>query len=157
MDDRSPFDRLRLFLTDPVRIRRPAEVVGTLLAVASGIGFATLDGGAQAFVLGLSWLAMVPAALLYGWGLSFFLEYGRGLRRAVLELVGGALVALLACTLLAYADMDGGTLATVVGLVSGTLLYLAIFRTLGAGVGLGLGRGSGYLGGRIQDIDDEGW
>lgn len=156
MDDFSSRSGLLRKLTDPVNVRRPAEVAGLVLSVASGIGFAALEGGAQALVLGACWLAMVPAALLYGWGLSFFIEHGRGLRRAILELIGGGLMALVSCGVLAYAG-GGGALETIIGLVSGTLLYLAIFRTLGSGVGLGLGRGAGYLGHRIQQMDDEGW
>ena len=125
------------------------------MALLSSLSLALLDGGAQALILGLSWLLILPASLLRGWGMAFFIEYGKGVRRALIELVGGALLALLACALLSYGG--GGSARRVFMIIFGLAMYVAVFGSLAAGVGLGLGRGGDYMARKIQDVDDEGW
>ena len=155
MDDRTPFRQLALRLRDPIHVKGPATVAGLILALVSGLALAYLDGGVQAAVLGLCWLLIVPASILRGWGMAFFIEHGRGVRRALLELIGGGLFALVACALL---SIDGNGVGGAVSIfIFGLVLYGAIFGSLAAGVGLGIGRGGDYMARRIQEADDEGW
>jgi hypothetical protein len=155
MDDGAPGGGLSQLLRDPVRVRKPANLTGLILAALSSLSFVFLDDGAQELALGICWLMMFPVALLHGWATAFFLEHGIGVRRAAAELVVGTLIALTACALLTF--RGEGTSGLVVELASSLALYAAVFRALSAGVGLGVGRGAGYLGKRVQDVDDAGW
>lgn len=155
MDDRRSSILSRIGLDDPVSARRPANIVGLLLAITSGLSLAFLDGASQALVLAAAWLLLIPTALLLGWASAFFIEHGVGVRRAVAELCAGALAALGACALLSV--QPDGILASTIVAVAGAILYGSVFRSLAAGVALGLGRGAQYLARRIQNVDDEGW
>lgn len=155
MDDWTPPRRSRLGLSDPVRARRPANIIGLSLAIVSAVSLAFFDGGVQALALGISWLLLIPTALLLGWATAFFVEHGVGVRRAVAELCVGVLAALGACVTLSV--RDGGGAGTIVTLLAGFVLYGAVFRALASGLALGIGRGGQYLGQRIQHVDDDGW
>ena len=155
MDERFDLSQLMGRFSDPVRVSGPATIVGLGLAVLSSLSLALLDGGAQALALGICWLLIVPASLLRGWGMAFFLEHGRGRRRALVELVVGALVALVACAFLSF--RSGTATGTVYMIIFGLALYVAVFGSLAAGVGIGLGRGGDYMARKIQEVDDESW
>ncbi len=155
MDEPGYSESRRQRFLDPVRVRRPAAVAGFVLACVSGLGLALLEGSIQSALLGAAWLAIVPAAALLGWGNAFFLEHGVGARRAWLELIAGALVALFGCALLGL-DADGLG-RRIVAVAIGTVSYLALFRALAAGIGLAVGRGAGYMGKQLQGLDDTDW
>jgi hypothetical protein len=155
MDDSNSGLLSRLRLTDPVRARRPANVVGLVLAFASGLSLAFLDGGSRALVLAVAWLLLIPTALVLGWAAAFFIEHGVGVRRAVAELCAGSLAGIGSCALLSVQPDD--VVTTIVVALAGIILYGSVFRALAAGVALGLGRGGQYLARRIQSVDDDGW
>ena len=155
MEDQPARSGPRRFLKDPLHVYRPASLAGLALAVGSGLSLAWLEGGAQALALGMCWLGLLPLALLHGWGRALFIEHGVGIRRALGECVAGWLLALSACAAL---SLDGaGMGGTLVTLLLGLALYLAVFRALSAGAGLLLGRGVGYMSRRLQGMEDDSW
>jgi hypothetical protein len=154
-EERGPLAR---WLGDPVRVRRPAALAGYGLAALSGATFYLIGSGWPALCYGLTWLAMPFVAGVLGYAMAFFIGHGRGVRRAVVEMVLGALAALLSCIILSLMDTDPDrVLYRVLAAVVAAALLLAVLRGLAAGLGLALGRGLDYAGRRIQELDDEGW
>ena len=152
-DDQGLLDRV---IRDPVRLRRPASYVGAMLSIVSGVLYVGITNTWAALFYGMTWLGLLPVAVLLGYGNAFFIQHGRGVLRAAIELISGIVAALSACAMLSTSAIGRDTVTGEAGTVLvAALLYLAVFRGLAAGVGLGYGRGAGYLGARIQDVDDD--
>jgi hypothetical protein len=97
-------------------------------------------------VLALSWIAAFPIAAGLGLGDSFFIEHGRGLRRAIVTIVAGTFVALLSCILVStLPTSDDDWLKRGISGGVYALLYAAIVLVLGGILGIAFGRGGGYL------------
>lgn len=156
--DASEPTRLARLLSNPLWLRRAARTLIVVIALGSGVAWATLDGAGQSLVLAFGWIALPFIALALGIGEGFFIEHGRRLRRNIATLLFSVVLALGSCVALAVVP-DGGQ-STGRGIVSGStyaLFYAAIALGLGAACAIAFGRGGAYLGRRIQEVDDEGW
>lgn len=162
MDDEphesQPPSRFARITRDPLQTRHWARIAALVVTLLSGIGWAVLDGAARSLLLALGWIAFFPIAAGLGIGDGFFIEHGRGLRRAIVTIIAGTFVALLGCVLLSavFEDGDEGLGRAIAGSVY-ALLYTAMLLVFGGILGIAFGKGGGYLARRIQQVDDEGW
>jgi hypothetical protein len=156
-DGASP-PRFSRLLSDPLTLRHRARLALAVATAVSGIAWAVLDGTGRSVLLALGWFALPVIAVSLGAGDGFFIEHGRGGRRALLTIVVGAITSLASCGLLSsISDADSDPLRSAIAGAIYAVMYAAITLTLGATLGIAFGKGSGYLGRRIQQVDDEGW
>jgi hypothetical protein len=150
--------RLQRLTADPVRLRRRGWWLAALVSAVSGGAYALSDAPLATLVVALGWVAAPFIAGAIGVGDAFFVSHGRSVRRVLLVTVGGGMVALLSCVLLASAGERGGSRGAQVFAAFGyAALFSAIVVLLAGCLALAIGRGSSYVARRIQETDDTGW
>jgi hypothetical protein len=154
----TPASRLARLLSDPVRLRRASRIGLLLTASLASLAWALEPGPLRSLLVAVGWIFVPIVAAGLGLGDAFFIEHGRGTRRAILAIVAGTVVMLAGCGLLASIDTTDATTArrALAGIVYG-LFYGAVILVLGAFIALLIGRGSGYVSRKIQEVDDDGW
>lgn len=147
------FQRL---IRDPVKVRERVVYLALIMTVVHTAAADGLGGRVPGLIYALTWLVAPVLALGYGYGAAFFIQYGAGVRKALIQLIVGIIALLAICVVLAVLTDSGDSVAEriiVAGLNGG--LYGAVILTLGAAVALGLGRGTEYIGKRLQSLDDD--
>ncbi len=146
------------WIRNPVELRRRSYYASVVVIATNMVSSGGIIDDVPSMIYPITWLLLPVVALGIGYGEAFFIEHGRGVRRAVVTGLAGALIGLLSCVLLAglpgEADSTGRRLAVtgLSGILFGSLLY-----SLAAFIGLGAGKGSSYAARRIADSDDENW
>lgn len=149
--------RLRRVVSDPLRLRRYARATLALATLASAFGWWLFAGTARSLLLAVGWIILPFIAVGIAAGDAFFIEHGRGVRRAVLTLALGALVGIASCALINSVSTGAGSRSALAEGCAYALLYAAATLCLAAALALAIGRGAGYVARRIQQVDDEGW
>lgn len=154
MEDGSVLSRMT---RNPVRLRRRAYLVTAVVAILNGLFAANLPVSMPALIYPLTWLLVPPIALAWGYGEGFFLQHGIGMRRNLLVLIGGILVTLTSCVLLAagISDDDVPIARRLLGALANAALFCGIVAAVSAAIAFGLSRGAEYAGRRIQQLDDD--
>lgn len=159
MFDGSERERSRLarLIANPRRLRRAGRGAALGTSLVAGLSQA-LDGAGASLVSALCWALLPLIALALAFGDGFFIGHGVGRRRVLLSAVGGVLVALVACGMLASITATSQNTSTRVreGVLHAAL-YVAITLAAGAWVALLIGRGSDYLARKIDERVHDEW
>jgi hypothetical protein len=153
---------LRRLNDNPRSLRRRGAVAIVVLALAFGVTRMVDLGFAGALLAAACWIAGPMAALGMAVGDAFFLQYGRGTRRAALTSLASALGAVVTCvtiTLVTSAVTDAAQPWAIRAIEAAlyALLFAAVFFGMGAVLALGIGRSGSYLSRRIDALSTDDW
>jgi amino acid transporter len=150
--------RLRRLLANPATLRRRALAGLLALALLSGVVQALDLGPLGTLIVALTWVGGPLLALGLGAGEAFFIQYGRGVRRAIATVLSSVCIALAACAAIPTVTAESQNVAerAVRGILY-ALLFVTVFLGLGALLALGIGRSGDYLARRISNMSDDDW
>jgi hypothetical protein len=157
-DDRTSRSWLARLAGDPIRLRRRARIGALVVTLLSSGAYGFVDGPLGEMVVALSWITLPALALAIGIGDAFFLRHGQGQRRIVLQIAGGAGLALMACVALAEVPKKSQMWPRdMLDAIGYAIFYATLLLALAGLVAMGLGRSEAYLARRIGERGDDDW